>query len=452
MMPSFLSKRPELLKEWDFSKNKNINPYGLSMGSGKRVGWICKMGHRWDAVIRDRIRDNCNCPYCSGRYASKENCLATVFPDLIKEWDYSVNGDLTPYNITSHSSKKVGWICQKGHRWMARVDDRHGGALSCPYCSGQRVCHDNCLAIVNPELAKEWDYENNYPLTPEDVTGCSHIMAKWICNIGHKWEVSISARDSGNNCPYCSGRYACYDNCLATINPELAKEWDYEKNGKLTPYDVTPGSSKKVYWVCSKNGNHRWMATVASRNSGIGCPYCSGRMVTDKNRLSIINPTLAGEWHPTKNGKLTPYDVTVSSGKKVWWKCKNGHEWLARICSRNNGNGCPYCNKIELKDGTVCDSNQEAYYCQTELIDKKIKFQPHVKIGPGKCICDFYIPSTNTYIETTGFDKKYCRWKSYYKNLLRKKRYVTKTLGANFLFVQLKLTSKQIRYVRENSI
>jgi hypothetical protein len=40
-------------------------------------------------------------------------------------------------------------------------------------------------------------------------------------------------------------------------------------------------------------------------------------------------PNLANEWHPTKNGELSPYDVTNGSNKKVWWKCAKGndHEW-----------------------------------------------------------------------------------------------------------------------------
>jgi len=54
-------------------------------------------------------------------------------------------------------------------------------------------------------------------------------------------------------------------------------------------------------------------------------------------------PLLVLEWHPTKNGNLTPDDYLHKSGKKVWWKCEYGHEWDARIITRVNGSGCPYC-------------------------------------------------------------------------------------------------------------
>jgi len=65
---------------------------------------------------------------------------------------------------------------------------------------------------------------------------------------------------------------------------------------------------------------------------------------TPEREFSTRNPKLTKEWHPTKNGKLTPYDVTCFSHKKVWWKCKNNHIWKAIISNRSNGNKCPYCN------------------------------------------------------------------------------------------------------------
>jgi hypothetical protein len=128
----------------------------------------------------------------------------------------------------------------------------------------------------------------------------------------------------------------------------LAKEWNYEKNNILTPKDVTPNSGKKVWWKCNKG--HEWQATIASRNSGCGCPYCSGnRVLKGYNDLLTINPTLASEWNYEKNNGLTPMDVTPNSDKKVWWKCHNEHEWQSSIGHRNRGRGCPECAKQRRK-------------------------------------------------------------------------------------------------------
>ena len=59
-----------------------------------------------------------------------------------------------------------------------------------------------------------------------------------------------------------------------------------------------------------------------------------GKKLTDKNRLSIVNSELCKEWDYDKNGDLTPDNVSYGSNKKVWWKCKKGHEWEGDIYKR----------------------------------------------------------------------------------------------------------------------
>ena len=130
---------------------------------------------------------------------------------------------------------------------------------------------------------------------------------------------------------------------LEAINPPLSKEWHPDKNGQLRPHDVTPGSGQLVWWRCIRG--HEWTAAVFSRNSGVGCPYCGGHRATSETCLQAVNKRLAREWHPSKNGSLTPKAVLPNSGQKVWWKCSNGHEWQAQIQSRNKGCGCACCSE-----------------------------------------------------------------------------------------------------------
>ena len=84
------------------------------------------------------------------------------------------------------------------------------------------------------------------------------------------------------------------------------------KNGKLTPYDVTPGSGLKVWWSCSQGQDHEWQTSVVHRKNGRGCPYCAGKKVSKDNNLAVKNPGLAKEWHPLKNGEQ-PFDVLPPS-------------------------------------------------------------------------------------------------------------------------------------------
>ena len=140
-------------------------------------------------------------------------------------------------------------------------------------------------------------------------------------------------------------------NDLATINPELARQWHPTKNGDLTPRDVLAGSRRKVWWICEHG--HEWQADVSSRNHGTGCPVCAGKkVISGENDFASQYPELARQWHPTKNGSLRPDQVTPSSNKKVWWICDKGHEYQAVIASRTRRHGgCPYCQNVKVLSG-----------------------------------------------------------------------------------------------------
>lgn len=212
--------------------------------------------------------------------------------------------------------------------------------------SNKLIRDKNSLAVVNPKVSQEWDYEKNSPLTPYDVAGCSDKKVWWICTEhAHSWRASVGSRNTnGNGCPYCAGQKVLKGfNDLASANKELAKEWDFERNGNLKPDMVTAGSNRKVYWIDS-NG-HSWMDTVSRRNhDGRGCPYCAGqKILAGFNDLATTYPFLADEWDREKNYPLTPQMVMAGTEKKVWWNGRCGHNWQAYIYARKAGAGCPYC-------------------------------------------------------------------------------------------------------------
>ena len=141
-------------------------------------------------------------------------------------------------------------------------------------------------------------------------------------------------------------------NDLQSQFPVVAKEWHPTKNDFLKPSDVARKSLRKVWWQCCNYPDHEWVATIADRTTGTGCPVCAGRKVLEGfNDLRFTEPKIAKEWHPTKNGDLKPTDVQRGTHKKVWWQCSKypDHEWENLINSRvNNGSGCPFCagNKV----------------------------------------------------------------------------------------------------------
>ena len=142
------------------------------------------------------------------------------------------------------------------------------------------------------------------------------------------------------------------ENDLAATHPELAAQWHPTKNGGMTPRDVVSGSPSRVWWLCPEG--HAWQARVASRaNLGTGCPVCAGKKVLPGvNDLRTRFPGVAAQWHPTKNGQLTPEMVTPKSNRKVWWLCPLGHAYQAMVGSRvQAGSGCPYCAMRKVLPG-----------------------------------------------------------------------------------------------------
>ncbi len=272
--------------------------------------------------------------------------LSKQFPHIAKQWHPKKNGSLNPSSVAPFSHKKVWWQCKRGHEWETRITNRSQGR-GCPYCAGQKVGSDNNLLAVNPELAQQWHPKKNGDLKPDGVTVGSEKTVWWLCGKGHEWKARIGRRSHGIGCPYCAGRVATSDNNLLVVNPELARQWHPKKNGDLTPAQVMPGAHKSVWWVCGKG--HEWKARIADRSRGIGCPYCAGQKVGSDNNLLAVNPELAHQWHPIKNGNLRPSDVTPGSHRKVWWQCKRGHEWETQIKNRSQGKGCPYCARRKLR-------------------------------------------------------------------------------------------------------
>lgn len=345
-----LTTHPEIAKQWHPTKNFPLTPLGVTFGVAKKVWWKCDVSddHEWEATINSRTCGN-GCPCCGGLKVVLSNCLATIYPEISRQWHTTKNETLTPFDVVGKSSMKVWWKCDKAndHEWDASIASRTNGN-GCPCCSGHKLVLSNCIATTHPELSKQWHPTKNFPLTPFDVTSGNGKIVWWKCDVGedHEWQAIINSRTSmGVGCPCCSGKKAIPSNCLAITNPDLAKEWHPTKNLPLTPFDVVSGSEKNVWWKCDKVDDHEWSAIIYSRTNGNKCPCCSGQKVVLSNCLATTHPELIKQWHPTKNKYITPFDAGAGSDKKVWWKCDVGedHEWQASINTRIQGSGCPCC-------------------------------------------------------------------------------------------------------------
>jgi len=194
---------------WLVLHNKNFELISSKyFGINENLNWKCSKdncGEYFKMSLSCIVLQNYNCPYCSGHRVGISNCLATKNTELAKQWHPTKNGDLTPYDVTISSFKKVWWQCKNNpdHEWKTEVSSRSKGN-GCPYCAKMIPSKDYNLLIYDSELCKEWNYNKNKN-NPEDYTPNSGQNVWWICSdCRHEWEATISHRRNGTGCPECN--------------------------------------------------------------------------------------------------------------------------------------------------------------------------------------------------------------------------------------------------------
>lgn len=391
---------PKLAEEWNYEKNKSLKPSDVHCRMDKKVWWKCKnCGSSWQASIYNRAVLGSGCIYCTQQKAIKGvNDFKTLYPELVKEWDYEKNDYLLPETFLPGSNIKVWWKCQLGHSWKTSINHRTNGT-NCPKCYGENGTSFAEQAIYY-YLSKKLKVENRIKIDDQEIdiylpdlkigfeydgvyyhSSLKSIEKEKLKNIILKdkdiylYRIKESNRfdmDSSNNIIYCipdrnynyiekvlkyiqnilnidfgeidinKNRTNIYNNYIKNIKnnsiannrKDLVKEWDYIRNGDLKPENFTIGSNVKVWWICNLCGSS-YLCSIVHKVEGNGCPFCNGKKVNETNCLSNKFPDLLKTWDYIKNDNLSPDSIYYRSRKKVWWKCpKCNKSFIAPICSR----------------------------------------------------------------------------------------------------------------------
>ena len=347
---------PEGAKEWNYKKNSELDlqPDKVAVTSHKKVWWICPEGHEYEMALNCHARGY-RCQYCSNRKVlSGFNDFATLYPQYVDGWDYNKN-DKKPNEIAPSGTYKAWFICKKGHSYQQQMGNRVHGE-GCPVCTNKIIVSGvNDLATLHPEALNDWDFElnNNINMNPHEIASYFKGKTWWKCKKGHSYDISPSDYISGNRCPFCANaRLLTGFNDLLTIDPEGAKEWDEEKNGKKAS-EVLAGTKKKVWWICSKCGISYDLSMDLHKN-GVRCGFCKGiRIQSGHNDLLTKDPDGCEDWDFEENSKigLDPTKLAPNSTLKANYKCLNGHKYIQKINSHTQGLRCPYCSNKALLSG-----------------------------------------------------------------------------------------------------
>ena len=347
-----------LLNEWDYEENE-LKPSEVSRSSSKhKISWKCtKCGHCWKLTPNARIKASSNgsvkvseCPMCL-----KEK--QTSFPEqaiyyyVSKGFEDAVNGDTATVGmeLDIFVPSLMTAIEYDGYAWHKDTEkDLRKNAL----------CKQNGVKIIRvreigcPTLNVD-EYCTAISIQPNNRDDLSRVLLDICDALGFIADINLN-RDE----PLIMALYQKrkYENSIAYLYPELAKEFHPTLNGTLTAEDINKRSARKVWWKCSVC-RHDWPAAVSSRTDGHGCPACSGRvLVQGKNDLETWckqtgNEHILAEWDYEANSQ-SPKDTTKKSPYVAVWKCqKCGEPYTARVYNRANGYGCPVCSGKKVKRG-----------------------------------------------------------------------------------------------------
>jgi hypothetical protein len=206
------------------------------------------------------------------------------------------------------------------------------------------------LAEQFPMLAAQWCYEENLPLTPEATRPDSDKRVTWRCASGHQWPESIQRRsDFDAGCRACAGLGANSGKYLAARYPELAAQWDAQRNGSLCPENVEATSTESYWWCCAEG--HSWLASLRSRARGAGeCRYCLRELPSPQWNLAQVNPALSAWFDTTRNGRGAQA-VLPDDARSYWWKCPQGHAWKSTAKAQSGlGLHCSQCQNEAPSD------------------------------------------------------------------------------------------------------
>lgn len=209
--------------------------------------------------------------------------------------NYFVDKNPDIKDFSHGNSYKAWWQCEKGHEWQATINSRTFSRAGCPYCSGNKIMSENSILYTYPKIALEWDYVKNKDIDILTISSGSSRKVWWKCNKNHEWKSTIYNRTMGKNCPYCSGKKVAIEKSIFYMFPNMAAEWDYDKNSDIDIMSVGCGSRKNVWWKTKDGKSLQQIVSNRVRKYRKISPKSDNFLCINVDTPQIISDFIRGE-------------------------------------------------------------------------------------------------------------------------------------------------------------
>ena len=348
LKPTLARAFPDIAKRWHPTKNKPLTPDDISYGSGKEVWFLCNKGHPDKFSVVDVTMGNAYCGYCSGQKVGYGNDLETNFPEIAKQWHPTKNGEKLPSQFATKSHEIIWWVCKRGHDdWQTPISNRTKGH-GCVDCSRGRSLPQRFLYFELSTIFNSVHLEENVNNYEADILidDCNTTIEY----DGYYWHKNKMKKDLAKKKMFTQLGYLAINIRENPLDKLSGNDLCVSPN--LEYYNLTKIVVEHIKELLSSNKAttkilNDYLKKGKVQNEKTFQAYVASlpRPPLEKS-LKYNYPQLSKEWHPTKNGLITPLDMTVQNGYRASWMClKNKHEWNEIVANRVRYPNCPFCTK-----------------------------------------------------------------------------------------------------------
>lgn len=344
-VPLFVSN-PELEKEWDYKENSKlgITPQAVTKGSNILAYWICPFGHQYTKKIKERCSGH-GCVICAkeSQTSFPEQAIyyyiSKIFPDVKNRYGNpeidifipSLNFGIEYDGFFSHKNKKDKEVLK------------------------DKIIQDKGINLIRIKEVNKIEKDNKniiYCKPNSNNTFMDEVIIKIEKIINTIYSLNINLKPNiEKDRIKIEEQYISLkkENSIVDKRPDIAKEWDYNKNGSIKPEYILCGNSRKYFWICPQG--HSYQASPNHRCHGTNCPYCAlKKFKTGINDIKTLYPFVIEDWDYRLNSKKPEEEIAVLS-HKFYWICPKGHSYYATLKAKLKKSKCTICSGKEILIG-----------------------------------------------------------------------------------------------------